>query len=505
MSILDDITKKIERLPGIQGFIFYWKGKIVNSRLPKEISDDSLESIIEILTNVYGILDDNGYDIDDLFIGYKTLNTIVQPFKQGKLVFFADEKINYKVFTMSAKPIFKSLESTDTLAIYNQTQKKKVEPEKAAVDYVPENILDSIQSKMANIIGPMAKILFNKNRKFPSGEFPRTELRVFIQKLADYIPDEKRREMFFKEIVQYSLQITSMKSTERLVAPEVSETIVSMKSSDSLVGSSLGGCILQEMIGSGGIGKVYKGKHSTLGLDVAVKILSPNFYSSEEAIQRFSQEGKILAQIDHPNVAKVINLGFECNFHFLVMKFIEGQDLFSVLQNCGYLPLEQAVDYGIQIARGLESIHGQNIIHRDIKPANVIIEENKIIKIVDFGSVRILDSSAEMTTEGTILGTPLYMSPEQCLGEELTPASDIYSLGATLYHLLTGTPPFEEKTSMETIWAHVKQDVIPPVQKISLPHKLSDIIVKTMNKKVNERYQSASELVHDLEKIALNK
>lgn len=299
-----------------------------------------------------------------------------------------------------------------------------------------------------------------------------------------------------------------MKSTERLSAPQLPPDPPSFSSgneggsSDSLTGSTLGGCILEEMIGSGGIGKVYSGRHSTLGIKVAVKILSPNFYSSKEAIQRFSQEGKILAQIDHRNVAKVINLGYERDLHFLVMKFIEGQDLLSTLKVEGYLNLETATNYAIQIAKGLEAVHAQNIIHRDIKPANIIIETSGCIKIVDFGSVRLLDSGTEMTSEGTILGTPLYMSPEQCLGEELTPASDIYSFGATLYHLATGVPPFEEKTSMETIWAHIKQEVVPPDKKMPLPASFSKIIQKAMNKKISDRYQTATELIADLEAVA---
>ena len=202
MSILDDITQRIEKLPGIQGFILYWKAKVVQMKLPESIQKQNVAEIVEAINNVYTILHDNEYQIDDLFIGNESANTIVQPFRQGKLIFFASEKINFKMFTMAAKPIFKRLESTDTLAIYNQEKEKaEKKPVQKEIEYVPENILDSIRQKMAQAIGPMAKVLFNKHRKFPENLFPRSELRAFIQTLADYIPDEQRREIFAKEIL----------------------------------------------------------------------------------------------------------------------------------------------------------------------------------------------------------------------------------------------------------------------------------------------------------------
>ncbi|BBM83311.1 serine/threonine protein kinase [Candidatus Uabimicrobium amorphum] len=256
---------------------------------------------------------------------------------------------------------------------------------------------------------------------------------------------------------------------------------------------TVGGCLVGALIGKGGAGKVYKGIHINMGMKVAIKVL--NTHEDSEAIQRFVQEGRILAKIEHPNIAKIINLGHESGFHFLIMRYIEGENLENILARES-IPFNIALSVAIEICSGLEEVHKLKVVHRDIKPSNIIIEKSTGIPIlVDFGSIHQINPDQEETKKGSIIGTPLYMSPEQCMGEPLNQTSDIYSLGATLYHLTTGVPPFETPTSMATLMAHIHKDVVPPHEKnIELPVMFSEVICKMMNKQPEKRYQSIEEV-----------
>ena len=256
---------------------------------------------------------------------------------------------------------------------------------------------------------------------------------------------------------------------------------------------TVGGCLVGALIGKGGAGKVYKGIHINMGMKVAIKVLNPN--EDNNAIQRFVQEGRILAKIEHPNIAKIINLGHESGFHFLIMRYIEGENLENILAR-ETLPYNIILSIAIEICSGLQEVHKLNVVHRDIKPSNIIIEKNTGVPIlVDFGSIHHLDPDQEETKKGSIIGTPLYMSPEQCMGEPLNQTSDIYSLGATLYHLTTGVPPFETPTSMATLMAHIHKDVIPPHEKnIELPVMFSELICRMMHKQPEKRYQSIDDV-----------
>lgn len=282
-----------------------------------------------------------------------------------------------------------------------------------------------------------------------------------------------------------------------------SNVVKEILTADTLTRKTIGGCLIGHLIGQGGSGKVYKGIHLNMGMKVAVKILSPNYNEEEAFIKCFVQEGKILAQIEHPNIAKIINLGEEQGYHFLIMRYIEGEDLDSMLTHEPFIPYKILLSIGIDICSGLRAVHKLNVVHRDIKPSNIIIEQSTGIPIlVDFGSVHKIDPDKRDTIQGSIIGTPLYMSPEQCMGKSVNQASDIYSLGATLYHLATGVPPFETPTSMSTLIAHIKKDVIPAHEKKpSLPVAFSNIICKMMNKKPNNRYQNIEEVMKVLQNL----
>jgi CheY-like chemotaxis protein/tRNA A-37 threonylcarbamoyl transferase component Bud32 len=272
---------------------------------------------------------------------------------------------------------------------------------------------------------------------------------------------------------------------------------------DPLLDIVLGGCVLESFIGKGGSSRVYKGRHQSLGISVAVKILSSDFCSDQVEVQRFLREGRILAHIDHNNVAKILNMGNERGYHFIIMRYIEGQSLLALLRNEGKLAQATACDFAQQIANGLLAAHKSDIIHRDIKPSNILIEKSTLrAKVIDFGTAKKIHMEQVVTGQGIIIGTPYYMSPEQCLGEELDKRTDVYSLGATLYHMVTSGPPFVCPTILETLAAQVEKPVLPPHQKNSnISSTLSHIILRMLEKKREKRYSSMEEVIAALQLV----
>ena len=207
----------------------------------------------------------------------------------------------------------------------------------------------------------------------------------------------------------------------------------------------IAGCLLTCKIGEGGMGIIFKGYHLTLQTPVAIKLLSPKLGYGEDFIQRFYGEARAIAQLDHENIVRVLNVGEERGHYFLIMQFIEGGTLHEVLKNEGPLSTSEAIEFMLQICSGLKEAHKKNIIHRDIKPDNLMITKEKRIKITDFGLARDVKRSGDVTQEGAVLGSPYYMSPEQCEGQSVDLRTDIYSLGVHILSTYFRSAPFYRK------------------------------------------------------------
>ena len=259
-------------------------------------------------------------------------------------------------------------------------------------------------------------------------------------------------------------------------------------------------------IGHGGMGIVYKAWHTKLNRHVALKMIKPGELAGGEQVARFYSEAKAAAKLDHPSIVPVHEIGEHHGQHFFSMAFVEGVSLHDRVKNEGPLPPETAAQLVKTVAEAVQFGHNKGIIHRDIKPQNILLDQSQSPRVTDFGLAKHGDS--EMTVAGQVMGTPSYMPPEQAEGrqDEIGPVSDIYSVGATLYFLLTGRPPFQAATPTDTLRQVVDNDPVPPKNLNSdIPRDLETICLKCLRKESRGRYSSAQGLAEDLGRWLENK
>jgi len=249
---------------------------------------------------------------------------------------------------------------------------------------------------------------------------------------------------------------------------------------------------------------VYKAKDLVLNRCVAVKVLRDEFTTDEEFVKRFNIEAQAAASITDPNIVSVYDVGNEDNLYFIVMELVKGKTLKDIIVEDGALSWKWSVKIAMQIASALETAHRNNIVHRDIKPHNIIITEEGIAKVTDFGIAKAVSNST-ITAFGTTMGSVHYFSPEHARGGYTDAKSDIYSLGVVLYEMVTGKVPFDSDTPVSVALKHMQEEPVAPiVLKPSIPQSVNDIIVKAMKKDPEERYANATEMLKDLEKSLKN-
>ncbi|MCA9122112.1 MAG: Hsp70 family protein [Planctomycetaceae bacterium] len=273
-------------------------------------------------------------------------------------------------------------------------------------------------------------------------------------------------------------------------------------------GLVLGKYVIQDKIGEGGMGEVFVAEHRRMKRPVVVKVLPETAMSSAGSVERFQREVEAAAQLSHPNIVTAFDADEENGVHFLVMEHVEGESLGELATRQGPLAMDLALSCALQAAIGLEYAHATGIIHRDIKPNNLLIDKTGAVKILDMGLARFEDERSTLpmgddglTKQNHIIGTVEYMSPEQVDDSaNVDRRSDIYSLGCTLYRLLTGTPPFQGETLVKTLLAH-RTDPIPSIRaaRPDAPEWLEEVFRRMLAKRPEDRYQSMSELISDLE------
>ncbi len=260
-----------------------------------------------------------------------------------------------------------------------------------------------------------------------------------------------------------------------------------------------------EKVGNGGMATVYKAEDKVLKRNVAVKVLKDEFTTDEEFIKRFEIEAQSAARLTHPNIVSIYDVGSEDNLYYIVMELIRGKTLKEIIvEERGPLPWKWSVNVAIQIASALEMAHKNNIIHRDIKPHNIIITEDGIAKVTDFGIAKAVSNST-ITAFGTTIGSVHYFSPEHARGGFTDAKSDLYSLGVVMYEMVTGRVPFDADTPVSVALKHMQEEPEEPIElNPNLPSAVNRIIMKALKKDTTLRYQSATDMLADLRQALKN-
>jgi serine/threonine protein kinase/WD40 repeat protein len=277
-------------------------------------------------------------------------------------------------------------------------------------------------------------------------------------------------------------------------------------------GTKLGEYEVKSLLGSGGMGEVYRARDSRLNRDVAIKVLPSVFFADTERLRRFEQEARAAAALNHPNILAVYQMGTHAGAPYLVSELLEGETLGGQLKR-GRMVVRKAIDYAVQMARGLAAAHEKGIVHRDLKPENLFVTKDGRVKILDFGLAKLTERQAISdpgaptvgagTESGVVMGTVGYMAPEQVRGERADHRADIFAFGAILYEMLVGTRAFQKATSVETMTAILNEDP-PSISQVTtnVPAALQRVVHRCLEKSTEQRFQSASDLAFALDALS---
>ncbi len=269
--------------------------------------------------------------------------------------------------------------------------------------------------------------------------------------------------------------------------------------SHDLTNQTIGGYSILHRLGVGGMSEVYLAFQNSLHRHVALKVLRSDFVGSDEHEQRFLQEARSVASLMHPNIVQVYDVGKFDSVHYIAQEYVPGSNLNSFIQRRGALPLEEATSILWQATSALQKAASIGLVHRDIKPDNLLLTPDGEVKVADFGLARARGQNQNLTAVGVALGTPLYMSPEQIQGFSVDSRSDLYSLGATAYHMLAGRPPFSGETALALAMQHIQAEPVSLEQlRPDLPKAIVEIVHRLLKKSPEDRFGSAMELSREL-------
>lgn len=258
---------------------------------------------------------------------------------------------------------------------------------------------------------------------------------------------------------------------------------------------------LLEKIGEGGMSEVFKARCNKLNRFVAVKILKKEFCNNPDIVEKFKGEATAIATLSDNNIVNILDVGTQDDINYIVMEYVKGKTLKDIIKQVGKMNYETAISVAIQIAKALDCAHRNKIIHRDVKPQNILVTEDGVMKVTDFGIAK-SPTTETITNTSTIMGSAHYLSPEQAKGSFIDCRTDLYSLGVVLYEMVTGTLPFQADSAVTIALKHLQEEVVPPKNINSkIPESLNQLILKSMQKEPIKRYQSAKEMIADLQKI----
>src|SRR5262245_55917225 len=273
-------------------------------------------------------------------------------------------------------------------------------------------------------------------------------------------------------------------------------------------GTRFGHYEIHSLLGAGGMGEVYLAQDLSLRRRVAIKLLRADFTTNKHRVQRFEREAHAASSLNHPNILTIFEIGLEGDYHFIVTEFIDGEPLSSQIRR-GPFKLDEVLDIGIQVSSALAAAHAAGIVHRDIKPENIMLRGDRLVKVLDFGLVKLNEMATDgaeeqwgVTNPGIIMGTPRYMSPEQARGQKIDARTDIWSLGVVLYQMISGALPFTGESTTDVIAAVLNAEATALTTRApNTPVELERIVSKAMRKKQDERYQIVKDLELDLKNL----
>lgn len=274
---------------------------------------------------------------------------------------------------------------------------------------------------------------------------------------------------------------------------------------DPLLGSLIGGCRIEQRIGRGGMGTVYRARQRSLNRPVALKILSEKYTSNPQFIDLFIREARAAGRLSHPHIVQVYDVGNDDNHHFFTMELVAGGSVEKIIDESGAIPLDQALRFSRDAARGLEYAEKQGIVHRDIKPGNLMIDNNGTVKIGDLGIARKADESGVVSQKDGVSGSPHYIAPEQARGEPIDQRADIYSLGATLFHCLAGRTPYRGAGAKEVILKHIEAESPPALSEMApeTPPEICQLVARMMSPSPGNRPANAQLLGEELDSLLI--
>ncbi|QDU33338.1 Serine/threonine-protein kinase PknB [Poriferisphaera corsica] len=321
------------------------------------------------------------------------------------------------------------------------------------------------------------------------------EVDICVKRQKEALEDSDPNQSSLAQLLIREGHVTK-KQIERLM-PEIEEQKVSRQ---------IPGYQILGKLGAGAMATVYKARQISLDRLVAIKVLPKKYTRNQDFINRFYAEGRAAAKLNHPNIVGALDVGRAGDTHYFVMEYVKGKSVFEEMNDNGIYSEKNALNIGIQIAKALHHAHQAGFIHRDVKPKNIMITTDSVAKLADMGLARAIeDRDAAEAESGKAFGTPYYISPEQIRGEvDVDFRADLYGLGATMYHMVTGSVPFDGPNPSAVMHKHLKQELVPPdhITK-ELTTGICEIIEVCMAKDRDKRYGSASELVEDLEAVLL--
>jgi|RhiMethySRZTD1v2_1073278.scaffolds.fasta_scaffold25074_3 predicted Ser/Thr protein kinase len=277
---------------------------------------------------------------------------------------------------------------------------------------------------------------------------------------------------------------------------------------DPRIGKTIGQCLIQQKLGQGGMGTVYLARHLTLNKPVAVKVLRTDLPTDLQGVERFLREARAAARLEHPRIVQVYDAGQFNGSYYIVMQYVPGESLATRLRREKKLPLREALRIFRSVAEAIQHAHAQGIVHRDIKPDNILLDTDGKAKIVDFGLAYMVEGDCSISRSGLVIGSPSYMSPEQASGRPVDQRTDIYSLGATLYLMLTGLPPFTAASAVAIVCKVVKDRLkLPREVNPDVPEPISNFVGMLMAKDRNQRVgtvQKVLDLLDEVEKTSFS-